>query len=416
MITPLYSGADLERAAGRKPSGGGGTGSPFRTARALVRHLTEAARKAPLVGCRELVCHGNERHSGRPLSIRYIGTAAQLHFLTELCFDGHRIVHERPLATPGRTIAALRQAGADEDFLWVDAESWIAGPLVRRPGLRLPTWIKQHLEIRDEWNDVVGALPRATRRGVARFLRKYGYQGRLNGSAEALDDFYHRLYRPYVSDRHGEGALVVSERLFRSECRGGLLVELLHDGEVVGANLLRRSGKTMSIVWCGLSEKVETSDLKGASDVLDYFSILHAFRSGCDRLDFGPSRPRLNDGLLVYKSKWDTHLGAGRLRKPPLVVAPRTLSPAVVPVLSENHWITSEGGRLVGRILRNGGPLTNGDAEELQARHGHPGIASLNLYALAGLADDLSSAEWRTKGVNVIDLRGAPDPLAVYLR
>ena len=70
MITPFYSGADLARAATRKGSADSGhsKAGPGRTVRALLRHVADALKKAPLAACRELTCRGTERHSGRPLS------------------------------------------------------------------------------------------------------------------------------------------------------------------------------------------------------------------------------------------------------------------------------------------------------------------------------------------------------------
>ena len=170
MITPFYSGADLARAATRKGSADSSHGNvrTGRTIRALLRHLAEALKKAPLAACRELTCQGAERHSGRSLSVRYIGTRAQFHFIMDVCFDSYRIVRERRLRSPRQTAGAIREVGTRQDLLFVDTESWLAGLLVRTPGLRVPPWVKQYLEIRDEWSDVLGHLPRATRRGVAR--------------------------------------------------------------------------------------------------------------------------------------------------------------------------------------------------------------------------------------------------------
>ena len=139
MITPFYSGADLARAATRKGSADSGHSrdGPGRTVRALLRHVANAVKKAPLAACCELTCRGTERHSGRPLSVRYIGTTAQFHFVMDVCFDNYQIVRERRLRSPRQTAGAIRELGTQEDLLCVDTESWIAGLLVRAPGLRV---------------------------------------------------------------------------------------------------------------------------------------------------------------------------------------------------------------------------------------------------------------------------------------
>ena len=51
-----------------------------------ARMLHTLAKHAPMFLCRELVATGAERHSGRQLTVRYVGTAANLGYLLNLMF------------------------------------------------------------------------------------------------------------------------------------------------------------------------------------------------------------------------------------------------------------------------------------------------------------------------------------------
>lgn len=417
MITPLYSGDDLENAADATQTaagGGGGWRGYAAPAGEIARYLFGSARKAPMAGCREVVTRGRERGSAIEIVLRYVGTMENFHYLQSLVFDDYETVAERTLWSPLSVVGALRPRRRDEEILLVDAESPMAEAIMTRPALRLPQWVKQRLAVAPRWAQVVEGLPRFTRRGVSRYLRKYGYTGRVNATEEALDQFYHRLYEPHVRRRYRDGAVVVEKRRFMALARGCKLVELVHDGEVIGANLMRASGQAMFILWCGQSDLVRDKDLKGATDALDYFCLLHAFQSGCGMLDFGPSRPRLNDGVMMYKAKWGAVLVPGRVPKPAMLVVPARTTPAVIALLARNHFVTRTRRGLCGNILVEGDPLTAGRIEDLVATYRPPGLDRLRLLSLGGFEASVRDGD-RPRGVDLVDLRAGEDPVTAYL-
>ncbi len=417
MITPLYSGDDLENAANAAPEaaeGGGGWRGYAAPAGELARYVLRSAGKAPMAGCREIVMRGRERDSALEIVVRYVGTMENFHYLQSLVFDDYETVEERTLWNPLKVVGALRPRGGDEELLLVDSESPVAEALLTRPALHLPPWVKQRLAVRPRWAQVIEGLPRFTRRGVSRYLRKYGYTGRVNATEEALDDFYHRLYEPHVRHRYREGAVVVEKRRFMALARGCKLVELVHDGEVIGANLMRASGQAMFILWCGQSDRVREKDLKGATDALDYFCLLHAFLSGCGMLDFGPSRPRLNDGVVMYKAKWGAVLVPGRIPKPAMLVIPARSTPSVIALLARNHFVGRNPRGLFGNILIEGEPPTARRIEDLVAAYRPPGLDRLRVLSLCGFEASVRDGD-HPRGVELVDLSAVDDPVAAYL-
>jgi hypothetical protein len=285
----------------------------------------------------------------------------------------------------------------------------------RVPALRLPPWLKQRVSLPLDWSEFITSLPRGTRREVARFLRKYRYQSRVTNSDSAFQRFHRHLYRPHVSRRFGEEAVVLDEPTFRHESAGTQLVELLHDGEVVAGNVVRLAGDIMWILWCGFSGAVEARGLKGVTDALDYFSLLYGACHRVRQVDFGRSRPRLNDGPLMYKAKWNPQVHMGVLRKSPLIIAPRSLDAPVAAALARNQWVVRRGARLTGTVLFDRGPASEEELQAAYARYRQPGIQRIRLCAMSGFQENVDAVEWSRHDVDLVDLASTGDPLRRYL-
>jgi hypothetical protein len=175
----------------------------------------------------------------------------------------------------------------------------------------MPAWIKQRVRVLESWPAQIDALRRETRQEAGRYLRKYGFGCSLTREAEDFEHFHDSLYRPYVARRFGLAAHFVERSLFLRECRRGVLLRVTRDGQIFGAALLRPVGGTMSVVWSALDPERAAAELRGVTDILDYFSLLYAHLRRCRWLDLGPSRPDLCDGILRYKGKWGAEIHGG---------------------------------------------------------------------------------------------------------
>jgi hypothetical protein len=154
-------------------------------------------------------------------------------------------------------------------------------------------------------------------------------------------------------------------------------------------------------VWVGFSSEHESTDSTGASDVLDYFTFEYAIREGCRSVDFGPSRPLLNDGVFRYKRKWEAQAQLPRIPSGDIVLRPLKFTRAVKSVLQNNFWITREQGKLVGYLLVEGQTLS---AEELQriARNCGSGIDFIKLRSCFGFNSAIVKAAESVPGISLI--------------
>lgn len=418
----LYSGSDLENAyelsLSRLSNTAVSSDHPPRwtaaawAARSALRHAHRQFRSLTTTTCREVRGLGRPPGIEEPVCVRYLGEMNNFQFLINACFEEFDISGEREL-TPFEAFYAAHRHNGDEDLLLVDAESPLLATRVAT--LRLPPWLKQRVPLQTGWTDFITELPRNTRKEVARYLRKYNYGARLSNSDSAFERFYHDLYRPHVSRKYGEEAFILGEASFRRDRADTELIELLHDDNVVAANVIRIVGDTMWILWCGFSELVESRNLKGTTDVLDYFSIVYAACRGVNRIDFGRSRPRLNDGLLMYKAKWNTEVCLGPLKRSPLRILPRNLRPPTARALARSHWVVRSREGLNGVILFDQGPVAEASIKAASNKYHHPGIDRLRICSIDGFQRTVDKAAWSIQGVDLVDLSKAHDPVRRYL-
>jgi hypothetical protein len=245
------------------------------------------------------------------LTAVYAGTGINRAWCLSSVFDEYEATVVASSASRREINRRLAEKAGDAGFIFADG---IGGEAMADAGLNalaLPAWVKQRLRVQPDWQLQLKSMRRGTRQETARVLRKRGYVSRLTTDRSDFESFYVDLYKPYATRRFGEGVLLVDRPGFMSECRRGILLQLDHRQSVVGASLLRRTGNSLAIVWSALEPRADADVLRGATDALDYFSLLYAQLKGCRWLDFGPSRPDLDDGALRYKRKWGTEVTAG---------------------------------------------------------------------------------------------------------
>jgi hypothetical protein len=416
----LYSGPDLDQAVeltplpSETPSAGLSTQWGWSAAKwnasAALRHLHGMAKGAFNDPVFEIRGSGRTSSSGADIEVRYLGDRNNFQFLIDACFDTFDLNDEIVLSLP-KALSSIRRS--QEDILLIDSQS----PLLRppAPALSVPPWLKQRVNVPSQWKDFIAALPRGTRKEVGRYLRKYRYEARVTADDTAFVDFYRDLYEPHVRRRFREQAFVMDETSFHRNRSGACLIELIHDGEVVAANVVRVAGNSLWILWCGFSRSVETRRLKGATDVLDYFSALYAARRGVQVIDFGRARPMLNDGALAYKSKWKPRLQIGILKRPPLHIVTRRLDGPVADVIGRNIWITRRRQQLIANVLFTHGPASDVDVREVLLRCRTPGIEIIRFCSLQGFDSDLQHGAWLDSGVELINLRATATPFARFV-
>lgn len=346
---------------------------------------------------------GLERHSGEQLSILYIGHEKRnREFLIDKLFAVADIIERNPPVHPIAGLALAQRARVDVELIIVDLNFPYSLLYSSSDSLRIPQWIKQKVVLPLSKEEFVQCLPRKLRREVFRCIRKYNYTYEIIETEQAFTDFYRRFYVPFIESRFGTESLTVSESFFLSECRLGSLLRLFQCGVPIAGAIIQRLNTQLSSVWVGFCCDHGSTISTGASDVLDYFTLEYALREGCRSVDFGPSRPLLNDGVFRYKRKWEAQAQIPRIPSGDILLRPVKFNEAVKSVFKNNFWITREQDSLVGYLLVEGQSLS---AEELQdiARNCGSGIDSIKLRSCVGFNSAIVKAAESVPGISLIN-------------
>lgn len=321
------------------------------------------------------------RGTSSPASVAYAGNGANRDWCNGTSISGRNDTEVAQYSSAQETIEALRSNIKEVDIVFVDDldEDLVAG--LQTDFVRLPAWIKQRVRLVDDWPSQIRSLKRRQRQEVSRVIRKYGYECRLAGNATEISRFYDQQYRPFVRSLYGRNAIIVDRDRFVRECRRGVLLQLIDHEAVVASALLRPVGRSMGIVWTGMDPGANFKRIPGATDALDYFSLLYAHLKGYRWLDFGPSRADLCDGPLRYKRKWGSEIITGHFRQPCIYWTCNGDNNAIRDFLRRHMFISNKKGRLTCLTFM----FDDNDAEMLRRKMKHEITRGISDYQVVSL-------------------------------
>ncbi len=298
---------------------------------------------------------GALRSSQRALQARYCGTGASLPFLCKLLFADCRQqllrIDHLPALSNGRAFTDLDRRRADITII----ERPPAWQLLSfgAADISVPAWVQQVIELPAASGDGGPALPRLLMREVARHERRSGFALDYTDDPAAKREFFHRLYEPYVAQRFGEGAVRVSEAFFLHRARDQELARLRCNGEWIAGVLLHRHELTLRFGWFGA---LPGPTVPGASEVLDALIIERAAREGVKTVQFGNSRPSLEDGVVRYKRRFGAKVRAARFPQAMINLYVHQWSPPLAQRLNDAQLIgTRRSAPFVHRIVERDG-------------------------------------------------------------
>ncbi|MEO8464157.1 MAG: hypothetical protein ABI640_02360 [Gammaproteobacteria bacterium] len=377
---PLYCGPDLASAARRsaESAAAGRAATPAATRRFGARALGDAlnASSLRLLPASVLVT-GTERVSGTTMRVLFRGRSRSIDFCASHIL-GSADFERSPAASAHGQLCDV--VVVDHPFLGID-------PFRRYPALHVPQWVRQQCELGATWDQTLEQVPRALRKLVASQLRAPGIAASLDFEPSALVDFYRSLYVPFLRERFALAAVVPSERAFLRQASGAGLLTLRIAGDLVGAQVVKRARDTLFIGKSALSLH---HSQRNRSELLDYFSFLVAQITGSRWLDFGASRPHLEDGVLLYKAKWRPRLAPNGLLKNRIHIRLVSRSAAIYGFLQRNGFIERFGRDYVVRRLVEHAPGADEAAQvaELATR---VGLAALVVRQLDAAVDPVRS-------------------------
>jgi hypothetical protein len=167
-------------------------------------------------------------------------------------------------------------------------------------GYILPVWAEMIINIDQPISEI-------SKRGVTDFsnvtrrIRKYNLTCEILTDKESLNYFNEKIYLPYITNRHGDEALIDDLNKMWESSPSSSVMAVRENGIIVGGALIKKSGDSLELVRVGLLDGNEEYRRHGVIGALYYFGILEGQKAGCKHFSVGGTRPFLTDGLTKYK-------------------------------------------------------------------------------------------------------------------
>jgi hypothetical protein len=210
-----------------------------------------------------------------------------------------------------------------------------------------------------------------------RKIRKHALGFEVTQSLSRLDDFYHNMYLPHITQTYRDGAIIISHHAMRKEFYKCELLLVKKQSEYVAGALIRYSDTGPSLWSIGIRDGSRQFVRDGASSALYYFLFDYLVDKGFAKVGLGKSRAFLHDGVLTYKRKRGMRIlgtsgGYFYLRVPKDTEASRAF-------LKVNPLIFESEGRLYGAVFTEADakPSVDKDFRRLRKEYFFEGLSEV---------------------------------------
>jgi hypothetical protein len=191
-----------------------------------------------------------------------------------------------------------------------------------------------------------------------------------------LNLFYYNMYMPYVNNRYRDEKFLTSYGEILSHFKKGGLI-LVKDGDkYVSGTIVKIENNKLSTCKSGVLNGDMDLVKKGALTALFYFYCKLAQDNGLTKIDYGLSRPFLNDGVLRYKAKWNTKIDLDQKNNKVFVLKINKLTEFTRHFLIYNPFISIEKNILRGNIFYDS------NIEENKEKHSISGLSEFKMINL----------------------------------
>lgn len=195
------------------------------------------------------------------------------------------------------------------------------------------------LDIACPVEDIVAGMNQNARCNL-RGMQKQGFDYTFTQDQEDFDLFYHKMYRPYIHERHGaQAALSGYDSLCRQFRQGGLIL-VKRGQEPVCGMLCRVVGDTCEVDQMGVREGQFEQVRKGANYALWWSMMDWARRNDLRWFDFGASRAQTANGTFNFKRQWGTRVVSERDVHTEWIFCGEELPPRLRHYLNEQGFIS----------------------------------------------------------------------------
>lgn len=249
-----------------------------------------------------------------------------------------------------------------------------------RKWLNIPSWLVGDIDLPLSRE----VLRRGNVKDDLRKIRKHSLRVEVTQSPRHLDDFYHNMYLPHITQRYRDGAVITSHHVMRKEFHKCELLLVKKQNEYVAGALIRYRDTGPSLWSIGIRDGNRQLVRDGAASALYYFLFDYLADKGFTKVGLGKSRAFLHDGVLMYKRKLGMRIigtanGYFYLRVPKDTRASRAF-------LKANPLIFEREGQLYGAVFTDAGTgqFAEEDVERIDKGFFMDGLSQIQIVPFEG--------------------------------
>ena len=321
---------------------------------------------------------GEENLSKQQMGIIYAyngGSKENMNLLIKLAFGSSYEEHYLGKSWRWQIDRTVKEKGYQCSLMVLEAPESFRR-LLRKNSFYIPGWIFGEVDISDDSS----LLKNSSLQSDLRRIRKNGLNFEIRNEIDQLDNFYHNMYIPYISKAHANRAIIMDYDFMVHEFGKCDLLLIKKENLYIAGCLISYREDEPRLWSLGVKDANTTYIHDGAIGALFYFAVRHLKERGYKKVNFGLSRPFMNDGVLRYKKKWGLKIiGADKIG---FMIAPLSLAEATRGFLCNNPFVFQNGDKhFNGAVfIKNEGSFTENDFKKLYKDYYFQGMTSLNIY------------------------------------
>jgi len=329
------------------------------------------------------ILSGEEITSHQKLSIIYAGTEVHRNYFTKMAYDNSFNENYLGKVWLWKVFKVVKEKGYACSLIVVAVDGPLCTLFRNRTYFNIPFWVSSLINISVDSSLLTGN--KSVKSDITK-IKNNKLSFETTQDSCQFDSFYYNMYRPYVAQRHGDGAIIAEYDCMKNQFKKSELLLIKKGNEYIAGALLIYKKKQPRPVYVGVKDGNFDYVKDGAVGAIFYFAI-HRFKAkGYKEVDFGGSRAFLKDGVLCYKKR----RGASQIsyscwNSGIFFVEPLTKSPGLKAFLINNPFIFVDKGEINGAIFANSHySFSQQTLEKIYENYHFDGMSQLFIYQFGG--------------------------------
>ncbi len=325
------------------------------------------------------VLSGEEITSHQELSIVYAGTKINKNYFTKMAYDNSFSENYLGRVWIWKIFKVVKEKGHNCSLMVVAVDRPLCTLFRKRACFDIPFWVTNLTDISGDSSLIT---KNKSIKSTINKIRKNNLFFEITQDRSQFDNFYYNMYRPYVTQRHGDGAIITEYDYVNNEFRNGelLLIKKENEYEYVAGALLVYKKKQPRPVYLGVKDGNFDYVKEGAVGAIFYFAICRFKEKGYEQVDFGGSRAFLKDGVLRYKRRWGVSQIASR-HGGIFFVEPLTNTPGLKAFFINNPFIFMDKSKISGAVFVDSAhSFSQKELEKTSKKYYFNGMSKLSIY------------------------------------